>query len=280
MAITYGPIVYKVLNRPVVEVTNTGTETFTLYDGQDATGRSLHVMTANSTFTVSCRSGYLYAAFESGEGTFTGTGDVSTGANPAVVTGDGTWSVAVAISYTITTSVTNGTYSGATSIVQGGTATVTIAPNSTYTLPSTITVSGATYTYDSTSGVVSLSNPTGNVTITAVCEAVVTGYSGNITIEVEGGASAFETYIKFGSAPDSGSDYDAYVNNNGVLTGATTYTEQTKAYIWSGISYRGCVEINGTTTDCNNTTYSNAVEVTLTGNYDIKLLYNVDDSGA
>lgn len=101
MAIKYGPIFYKVVNKPTpptyptVTVTNSGTIDFTLYDGQDETGESLQEMTAGSTFTATCTSGYLYARFVTGSASFTGTGGVSTGVNPAVVTADGTWNVAV-----------------------------------------------------------------------------------------------------------------------------------------------------------------------------------------
>lgn len=77
----------------------------------------------------------------------------------------------------ITTSVTNGTYSGDIAIANNGTATVTLSANNGYDLPSSITVSGASYTYNSTTGVVSLSNPTGAVSITAVCVQVVSGYT-------------------------------------------------------------------------------------------------------
>ena len=41
--------------------------------------------------------------------------------------------------------------------------------NQGYVLPASILVANASYTYSSSTGVVSLSNPTGNVTITAVC---------------------------------------------------------------------------------------------------------------
>lgn len=78
--------------------------------------------------------------------------------------------------YTITPTITNGNTSGDEYIWSEETAQVTIIPEENYSLPSSITVSGASYTYDSTSGVVSLSNPTGNVSITAECEAQVTGY--------------------------------------------------------------------------------------------------------
>lgn len=77
------------------------------------------------------------------------------------------------ITYTITNTITNGTASGDSTISENGTATITLTANSGYELPSTITVSGASYTYDSTTGVVTLTNPTANVTITAICEATV-----------------------------------------------------------------------------------------------------------
>ena len=72
--------------------------------------------------------------------------------------------------YSITTTITNGSYTGATSIVEGGTSTVTISANENYSLPASITVTGATYTYDSTTGIISLSNPTGDVSISGECK--------------------------------------------------------------------------------------------------------------
>lgn len=79
--------------------------------------------------------------------------------------------VCEAIEYTITNNITNGSASGDNTIAAGSTASVTISPASGYELPSDVTVSGATSSYDSTTGVVSLSNPTGDVTITAECPA-------------------------------------------------------------------------------------------------------------
>jgi len=84
-------------------------------------------------------------------------------------------------SYSITTSVTNGSYSGDTEIGKESTATITITPSTNYKLPTSITVSGATYTYNSTSGVVSLSNPTGNVTITCTCEIITYSISTSVS---------------------------------------------------------------------------------------------------
>lgn len=77
------------------------------------------------------------------------------------------------VSYSITTNVSNGTFSGASTIIAGETATITITPNTNYSLPSSITVSGASYTYNSTTGVIVLTNPTANVTISAECVAIL-----------------------------------------------------------------------------------------------------------
>jgi hypothetical protein len=70
--------------------------------------------------------------------------------------------------YSITNSLTNCTASGASTIVEDGTASVTISANSGYELPDSITVSGASYTWDKSTGMVVLSNPTGNVTVTVI----------------------------------------------------------------------------------------------------------------
>ena len=78
---------------------------------------------------------------------------------------------AVKITYSITTNVTYGTYTGSTTIEYGGIANVTITANSGYVLPDTITVTGATETWDKNTGTVYLSSPTGNVVIDCVCVA-------------------------------------------------------------------------------------------------------------
>lgn len=71
--------------------------------------------------------------------------------------------------YSITTSITNGTYSGDTSIWTEETAAVTLAANTGYNLPDEIAVSGASYVYTKGSGLVALANAEGNVTISAEC---------------------------------------------------------------------------------------------------------------
>jgi len=78
----------------------------------------------------------------------------------------------------ITTNITNGSASG--DDVIAGTAEVKIEPDDGYALPSSVTVVGATSNYNSSTGVISLSNATGEVTITAECPSggVITDLTG------------------------------------------------------------------------------------------------------
>lgn len=89
----------------------------------------------------------------------------------------------------ITVSVTNGTYTGNTVIPQeNGTATVEIIPIAGYGPDSTtLTVSGASYTYDSQTKTISLSAPTGNVTISVTCSPNILLTSNNEVLNTSGG---------------------------------------------------------------------------------------------
>ena len=102
------------------------------------------------------------------------------------------------------------------------------------------------------------------------------GYSGNITAQLRAAAGGAGTYIKFGSAPTSANDYDSSVNSTGTITGDTTYSNETKVYVWGNSG----VIINGVTTSVDTgVTYDNAVEVILTGDYNIVLLYSSGGGG-
>lgn len=79
--------------------------------------------------------------------------------------------VAVAKSYAITATVTNGTATGANVIHTGETVALTIAADSGYNLPDTVTVTGASQTWNKETGTLTLTNPTGAVTVSAVCAA-------------------------------------------------------------------------------------------------------------
>lgn len=72
------------------------------------------------------------------------------------------------ITYSITENLTNVTATGThpTSIEYGGSVTLVYAADTNYKLPDTVTVTGATHTWASGSGTLTLSNPTGAVTIT------------------------------------------------------------------------------------------------------------------
>ena len=79
--------------------------------------------------------------------------------------------------YAINTTLSNCSASGATTINGGGSATVTITASSGYELPDTITVSGASYTWDKSTGNIVLSNPTSDVQISVTAEKVKTNFA-------------------------------------------------------------------------------------------------------
>ena len=81
-----------------------------------------------------------------------------------------------ATEYQISVSVSNGTYTGDSSIWTGGTASVTIVPNSGYSLPSAVSVVGASHNYSDVTGVVSLFTPTAGVSVSATCRSTSTTY--------------------------------------------------------------------------------------------------------
>lgn len=96
-------------------------------------------------------------------------GDNATDAEAFDIYVDGVYATTMTVIYPIAVRCDNGAYSGSTSLNVNGTATVTLSANTNYALPTAISVTNASYTYDSTTGVVVLSNPTGNVSITAIC---------------------------------------------------------------------------------------------------------------
>ncbi len=89
--------------------------------------------------------------------------------------------------YSITGNITNGSLVGPTTINIAGTSSVTLTPSTGYVLPEAVTVTGATSSYNKTTGVISLSAPTGNVTITATCPA---GQQYSITANVQNGSAS------------------------------------------------------------------------------------------
>ena len=160
------------------------------------------------------------------------------------------------ITYSITRNITNGTYSGSTTIAQGGTAQVQIIPNQYFICPTEITVNGVvgtsgstgvTWTYNSETGIISLSNPSGNVTITCACtrnQATVTfANTTNYTITDQQGQAITPPYIidiggtfTFAITANSGYSVADVSSNMMTISNAsilyyTSNLDYTKAYV-------------------------------------------------
>ena len=93
--------------------------------------------------------------------------------------------------YNIASVLTNCTANGATTITEGGTAVGAITANSGYELPDTIPVSGASYTWDKSTGTVTLSNPIGNVTITVVAVSAKPKYTNQIPLSTDSSGNLY-----------------------------------------------------------------------------------------
>lgn len=112
-------------------------------------------------------------------------------------TGDVTITItAVRITYSITENLTNVTKVGThpTVIAAGQTLVLNYAAATGYNLPDTVTVTGASQTWNKETGTLTLSNPTGNVTVSVVC---VKSAINNVTIKaLFPGASFGDVYYK------------------------------------------------------------------------------------
>lgn len=99
------------------------------------------------------------------------------------------------------------------------------------------------------------------------------GYSGNITaIALVGQVNMpYKTAIKFDTAPSSNNDYDSYVDIDGIILGLTSYSNKTKLYIWSPNAVGSAITINGNLYSYQSVSYSSAVEIQLTGDYNITM---------
>ena len=82
---------------------------------------------------------------------------------------------AVEVVYNITETLSNCSSSNnPTTITQNASATLTFTANSGYSLPDSVTVTGASHTWDKATGTLVLSNPTANVSISITAVATVT----------------------------------------------------------------------------------------------------------
>ena len=118
--------------------------------------------------------------------------------------------------YNITNNLTNCIASGASSIIEDGTAAITIVANDGYQLPDTINVSGASYTWNKSTGTVILSNPTKDVTVTVVAIEIPVNYTNQIPLSINADGSQF-----VGTNGEDGYKLDYRMNSSGVETAAT-----------------------------------------------------------
>lgn len=135
---------------------------------------------------------------------------------------DGDVYTAVAAVYNITTNLTNLSSNAPATITQGTTATITLTAPENFACPESITVTGATYDYAASTGTITLSNPTGAVTITAA--GVRTHY--NITVNATNVTAATDNPTKIGvdsTATLTFTEVDGYAFPETVtVTGATS----------------------------------------------------------
>lgn len=105
--------------------------------------------------------------------------------------------------HTITTVLTNISATGDITIEDGGEASVVLTPSKGLSLPSSISVVGASYAYIPSSGLVVLSNPTSDVTITASAVVSVDISTLDDYPSVTPGEHTLKIYTKANSYEDS-----------------------------------------------------------------------------
>lgn len=141
--------------------------------------------------------------------TANGTYDVTSYAECEVAIPE--WDGTLIDAYSITLNLTHVTASqgSPTSIFPDETTSISFSADTNYTLPSSVTVTGASYTWNDATGSLTLSNATGNVSITIVAEAAVIKYA----ISLTGGYGTMGSgrswvCFKFDSPPSNNDDYD------------------------------------------------------------------------
>lgn len=176
---------------------NSGTLTDTLtatVTPDNATNKNVNWTTNNSNIATVSNGTVSINTSTSGSATIT-----ATSADNSNISASITYDIvdAAAQEFSITANVTDGVYSGTNTILEETSETIKIIPNSGYKAPESIVVNNATLTsYDASTGTAVISNPTGDVTITAVCQPLanytisVTAsyctYTGELTIQEKG----------------------------------------------------------------------------------------------
>lgn len=169
--------------------------------------------------------------------------------------------------YTVTGNITHGSlYGGNSQQIQAGkTLSISIIPDSNYIYPSSVTVSGALYSYNANTGVVSLSNATGNITITAVCPHAPFVIQGNLLNLTEDANADLIIYdggtATYSFNANSGYTCPTFITVNGV-TGSSGNVGVTWTYVYSSNS--SYVQLSNPTQNITISAQGVAVPVTYT----------------
>ena len=118
----------------------------------------------------------------------------------------------VLITYSIVATITNGTYTGSSTIASGGTEEIVLTANTYYEITNNPTITNCSSTLvssTSTSRTYSLSSPTGNVTITLTCTPSRTLVAPSVTLnddelvitDNDGNADGFKVYWDDSTTP-------------------------------------------------------------------------------
>lgn len=208
---------------------------------------------ASSTLTFTANTGYNLpdnVTVTGAEFTWTKSSGTLVLSNP---TGAVSVTVAgVAISRTITPTLTNVTAASgnATTIATGETKVLTYTAASGYTLPDSVTVTGATGVWNKDAGTLTLSNPTANVTFTITgVEATSSGYQLIVTEFSDGGYASIK-----------------YKDGTSAKVRAGTYQNVVSI---QGVDYIGSLSQYYTLTDLSGNTHS--LPYTLTSNTTIEI---------
>ena len=156
----------------------------------------------------------------SGSGTTSGITDISLSVEDGQSGG-------VVTTYPISVTATNATYTGNSTIASNNIATVTFKPNSGYELPTSLSVVNADYSYNSFTGLLTLSNARGNVTISLTAITAKTTFSISVNA-VNCTYSSPSSIYKNGTAtvtfsPKSGYDYSGSTNVTGASWRLASY---------------------------------------------------------
>lgn len=153
------------------------------------------------------------------------------------------------IPFNLAVSVTNGSKTTTPDKIKAGTAVeFTVTAGAGFALPSAITVSNAIYTYNSTTGKVTVYNPIGDVTVSVVCAALAPTSipldelaAADVITNTDGVLSVAVDVLK----PKAEVEAIIY----GLLSGVEPVTGTRRKYLFGGSSTYPALSVTASTTD-------------------------------